>query len=211
MLSESTVTIDDVRSCQRVSYTEGLEQALVYLHDLVGSPAAMIGSGSYSMLPPSLTELLPGTHDIVTRQPTDSGELVIARARVRPEPPSARWRTGIAWIRLGAVERLNKQATDRLAGRKVQNRPTISLALVRATVGDVATAIAEASYLLADSADGDLDCPWARFDELVDVAVRASLKLFGGSGYVVGSPANLAYAITYLGEVYGGDDQRGSQ
>lgn len=211
MLSESTVAIDEVQRCRNVSYADGLEQALVRLHDHLGSPASMIGGGGYSMVPPSLHDLLPGTHDIMTRQATDIGELVIARARARPEQPSARWWTGVAWTRLGAVERLNKQATDRLAGRKVRNRPTISLALVRGSVGDVAAAIAEAAYLLADSTDEDLPCPRARFEELLDFAVRTSLKLFGGSGYVVGPPANLAYAITYLGEVYGGDDQRGMQ
>jgi hypothetical protein len=207
MVSESTVAVDqDLQSCRATAYTHGLERALVALHDRVGVPAAMVGPGGYSILPPSLLELLSGVNDPVARQATDTGELVIAKAEARPHQPSAQWSMGVAWIRLGAVERLNKRATDRLAGRRVQGRPTISMPLVRACVGDIAAAVAEARYLLADDTDGDLPRMRGRLDEILDFAVRASLKLFGASGYVLGPPANLAYAITYLGEVYGSPD-----
>jgi hypothetical protein len=209
MFSESIAAIgDDLQSCRAIACADGLERGLIQLHARLDSPDAMIGAYGYSMVPPSLHELLPRTHETVARQATDTGELIIARAAERPEQPSAQWWTGIAWIRLGAVERLSRRATDRLVGRKIHNRPTISLALVRATVGDVAAAVAEAAFLLADSAEGDLPRMRDRFDELVDFAVRASLKQFGASGYVLGPPADLAFAITQLGEVYGGDERR---
>lgn len=209
MLTDITLAAArDLPKCRATALAHGLEQALAELHQRVRSTAALVGQHGYSMLPPSLHDLLPTSCEIIATQATDTGELIIARSGPESGESSAPWWTGVAWIRLGGVERLNKQATDRLTDRKVQGRPTITLPLVRVSVGDVAAAVAEARYLLADTPDEDKPRIRGRFDEIVDFAVRTSLKLFGASGYVVGPPSNLAYAITRLGEVYAGIDPK---
>jgi hypothetical protein len=209
MSSDTTAVLEtDMSVCRTVACADGIERALGELHEQLGPSSSMTGNGGYSMLPSALHSQLAGDRDVVAQPRTDTGELIVARAEQWSDEPDDAWRTGVAWIRLGATERLNKLATDRLSVRKVQGRPTISLALVRAAVGDVASVLAEARYLLENAAADGQPQAWIRIDENIDLAVRVSLKLFGASGYVAGPPSDLAFAITYLGEVYGGNYSR---
>jgi hypothetical protein len=209
MVSDRTVVLDSDASSSRVTALEqGVEPALVELRDRLGPTVSMVGRGGYSMLPPPLHEQLAGRHEVVARAATDTGELVVARSGSSVDEPAESWRIGVAWVRMGAAERLSKRATDRLSQRRIQGRPTIGLPLVRAAVGDVACWLGEAHYLLTQVADEDQPLAWTRIEQNLESAVRTSLKLFGASGYVVGPPADLAFAITYLGDVYAGTDLR---
>jgi hypothetical protein len=192
---------DQLRSCRRTAIDSGIEAAQ---RELAAVPAiAPAGRGGRALLVPELLETFEAKE--IRRQPTDTGTLVLAAipGSASPDPD---WLIGTAWIRIGAIERLSRRATDRLARRRVRGGPTIGLQLVRAAVGDAAAALGEAAALLDGGSETALST--AGLIELrLQEALRTTWKLFGASGYIIDEPANLAWAATLLGEVYSMDTE----
>lgn len=183
---------DRLRSCRRTAIDHGIEAAQLALAE--HAPAA--GWGGRVLVAPELLERLEAKE--IRRQATDTAELVLAQLPGTP-PVDPDWLLGTAWIRIGAIERLNRRATDRLARRRVRGAPAIGLQLVRASVGDAAAALGEAAALL--DSEAALDAA-GLIEQRLQEALRTSWKLFGASGYVIDEPGNLAWAVTLLGEVY---------
>ncbi|WP_100444594.1 hypothetical protein [Glycomyces xiaoerkulensis] len=196
-MTRTAIPIDHFRTSRLTAIESGLESALERLA-LEFPPASTVGHRSRAMLPESLLKRVTDA-DPTGAYPTDTGELLLAEAALGDADPS--WRLGVAWIRIGAVERLNRRATDRLTRRRVGKSATITLPLVRATVGDIAAWLGEALALLEAAAD-DGEPPAALVERDIDRALRATWKLFGASGYIVDAPSNLAQALSILGEVY---------
>lgn len=197
-MTTTTIDVDRLRDRRRTAIDQGIEAALEELAALPRPPLP-VGCGRRLLVPPNLLARLPEAAEL-GRHRTDTGELALAELPAADDPDPA-WLIGTAWIRIGAIERLNRRATERLSRRRVRGGPTIGLQLVRASVGDTASALAEAAAVLECDPETALRSA-DLIDRRIDEALRGTWKLFGASGYVVDAPADLAYAITLLGEVY---------
>jgi hypothetical protein len=189
-----TTEADRLRSCRRTAIDHGIEAAQLALAEHTSSA----GWDGRVLIAPDLIERLEAKE--IRRQATDTSELVLAQLPGTP-PVDPDWLLGTAWIRIGAIERLNRRATDRLARRRVRGAPAIGLQLVRASVGDAAAALGEAAALLDSGPEAALAAA-ELIEQRLQEALRTSWKLFGASGYIIDEPGNLAWAVTLLGEVY---------
>ncbi|MFC7615758.1 hypothetical protein ACFQV2_21975 [Actinokineospora soli] len=158
---------------------------------------------------------VPGARGVRERQdfledhlgavPTDSGELTALRiATAGPADPT--WAEGIAWLRLGLVDRLLHRAVEYLRGRTVQGASTLSLPLVRALLADGAAARAQAQALLAAWPDADTV---AAAHRALAEAERVGLHLVGASGFVADGPGRDVRAAELLADAYAPGGGRG--
>lgn len=195
-MNGSATAIDLYRECRVTAFEGGLEAAL----DLLASefpPASPVGHGGRVMVPEPLLARIDGAR-VSGAYPTDTGTLVLAETDLSASDRD--WRVGVAWARIGAVERLGRRATDRLARRRIGNSATIALPLVRAAVGDVATALGQAVALLECPAPQEH--PSSLIEREIGLALRTAWRFFGASGYVVDTTSHMAQAIEVLSDVY---------
>ncbi|HEU5129008.1 MAG TPA: hypothetical protein VFU12_13555 [Glycomyces sp.] len=201
MNGTTLVPADLFRQCRATAFERGLEAALEQLAAEF-APERTVGHGGRAMLPEPLLARFADAA-VTGTYPTDTGALALAGTGLADPADEAdwSWRIGVAWVRVGAVERFTRTATDRLSRRRIGGNPTITLPLVRAAVGDVAAALGQAVGLL-DAAVSAAEPPPALVEAEIGQALRTSWKFFGASGYVVDTASDTGQAITLLSDVY---------
>ncbi|MFJ3214687.1 hypothetical protein ACIPLC_01995 [Kitasatospora sp. NPDC086801] len=133
-----------------------------------------------------------------------------------PAGPDAHdWGTGLAWLRLGASERLREACLAYLATRQVEGSSLLLQQLVKGALADVLIDHLEIEGVLDDLAEGPDDSPLtpgrpldgpalARLQAQITQADRALLRLLGAYGFTAEGPGRAAYASELLADVYCG-------
>ncbi|MFD4400542.1 hypothetical protein [Kitasatospora sp. NPDC058478] len=139
-----------------------------------------------------------------------------ADATRAPAGPDAHdWGTGLAWLRLGASERLREACLAYLAGRQVEGSSLLLQQLVKGALADVLIDHLEIEGVLDDLTEGPDDSPpaparpldgpaLARLQAQITQADRALLRLLGAYGFTAEGPGRAAYASELLADVYCG-------
>ncbi|MGX7827886.1 hypothetical protein ACTG9Q_22640 [Actinokineospora sp. 24-640] len=203
---------------QAVAAEFGVVPALARLHAATSPGVLPAGPGGHVLLPAEIAVVCdrfssPGgararqdfLEEPLGAVPTDSGELTALRvATAGPADPA--WAEGVAWLRLGLVDRLLARAAEHLRGRFVQGQSTLSLPLVRALLADGIAARAQAQALLAAWPDADTT---AAAHRCLAEAERVGLHLVGASGFVADGPGRDVRAAELLADTYPPGDGRG--
>lgn len=132
------------RECRTAARRDGVVPALRHLNAALSPAAPPRGPTGHALLP-SDTAPVPGGAG------TAPGLTLSA-----PTPgagPSAAWLLGLAWLRLGASERLRDQTVARLANRQTEGTPLLMKQLVKVALADALTEHLEAECVLAELAE----------------------------------------------------------
>ena len=196
---------------QAVAAESGIVPALARLHSALSPGVLPAGPGGHVLLPAEIAVVCdrfqaPGgvrdrqdfLEDALGTVPTDSGDLTALRVATAG-PADDTWAEGIAWLRLGLVDRLLHRAVEHLRGRTVQGTTTLSLPLVRALLADGVAARAQAQALLAGWPDADTT---AAAHRAIAEAERIGLHLVGASGFVADGPGRDVRAAELLADTY---------
>lgn len=136
----SRTTAADGRECRTAARREGAVPALRRLNAALAPDGPPRGPTGHALTP----------DDAV---PVPGGEgTVPGLALSRPEAgagPSPAWRLALAWLRLGASERLRDQTVARLAERRTEGSPLLMKQLVKGALADALTEHLEAECVLA--------------------------------------------------------------
>lgn len=136
----SRTTAADGRECRAAARREGAVPALRRLNAALAPDGPPRGPTGHALTP----------DDAV---PVPGGEgTVPGLALSRPEAgagPSPAWRLALAWLRLGASERLRDQTVARLAERRTEGSPLLMKQLVKGALADALTEHLEAECVLA--------------------------------------------------------------
>ncbi|MDB1085985.1 hypothetical protein PJ985_00075 [Streptomyces sp. ACA25] len=207
-------TEDLVATVRDTARDQGLVAALVLLHRTAGEAVLPAGDGGYVLLPPETAaacgHFTTGSgprprgpeapeQELGSVRADRPGDRLVALRVEGAGHPGDRWRAGVLAARLGAADRLLRQATDRLRDRRVQGSSTLKLSLVRSLVAEAALGIAEARALTADT-PGSAELH--RAHRALDASGRTCLHLFGASGYLTDGPGSAIRASELLGDVY---------
>ncbi|MER7672922.1 hypothetical protein ABTY61_31325 [Kitasatospora sp. NPDC096128] len=152
-----------------------------------------------------------------------------APARTRPGADPHAWGTGLAWLRLGASERLREACVAYLAARTVEGTSLLLQQLVKGALADALIEQLEIGGVLdslaadhhesddadradADPGDGSPLAPvrpldpraLARLQAQITEVDRALLRLLGAHGFTAEGPGRDAHASELLADVYCG-------
>ncbi|MFJ2865086.1 hypothetical protein [Kitasatospora sp. NPDC087314] len=210
------------REARTSARNDGLVPALTLLSRALSPGVAPRGPRGHAVVPRELLGDLAesGDDDADGDRDPVPGLAVLGPAGPPPDPsaPDARnWGTGLAWLRLGASERLREACLAYLAARQVEGSSLLLQQLVKGALADVLIDHLEIEGVLDDLADGSgpddsplapglpLDGPaLARLQAQITQADRALLRLLGAYGFTAEGPGRAAYASELLADVYCG-------
>lgn len=132
------------RECRTAARRDGVVPALRHLNAALSPAAPPRGPTGHALLPSDAAPVPGGAG-------TAPG-LTLST----PAPgagPSAAWLLGLAWLRLGASERLRDQTVARLADRQTEGTPLLMKQLVKGALADALTEHLEAECVLAELAE----------------------------------------------------------
>jgi hypothetical protein len=181
------------RECRAAARREGVVPALRLLNAALAPGGPPRGATGHALVPDD-TAPLPGA------EATAPG-----LALSGPAPgagPSDAWRLALAWLRLGASERLRDQAVARLGERRTEGGPLLMKQLVKGALADVLTEHLEAECVLGEAGE-EAGAGWlGHIHERITRADRALLRLLGAYGFVVPGPGWDAHLSELLADVY---------
>ncbi|MFI5649179.1 hypothetical protein [Kitasatospora sp. NPDC051705] len=210
------------REARTSARNDGLVPALTLLSRALSPGVAPRGPRGHAVVP---RELLGDLPEFDEEEDGDGGAdpvpglAVLGPAATAPAPAgpdSHDWGTGLAWLRLGASERLREACTAYLAARQVEGTSLLLQQLVKGALADVLIDHLEIEGVLDDLAEGVApDSPLApvlpldaaalaRLQAQITQADRALLRLLGAHGFTADGPGRTAYASELLADVYCG-------
>jgi hypothetical protein len=196
--------------CREAARTAGPVAGLLLLHEAICPAALPCGPTGYAVVPEPVTQcatevFTPG--GTVTRSRPDErragtwtlpdGTFVAVHSGTTgtgsPVPETA-WVLGLLWWRLGLTEALLATCLTHLRGRTAGDTPLLMQQLIKGSVADAATEIAEIAIVLGGAEPGDLDAAMmrARHDAVTDTD-RMLLRLLGASSFVTAGPGLTAH------------------
>ncbi|MGW7077321.1 hypothetical protein [Streptomyces sp. NPDC054866] len=131
----------------------------------------------------------------------------------RSDPASRDWNTGLAWLRLGASERLRDACIAYLAAREVEGTSLLMQQMVKGALADVLIDHLEIEGVLDDLAEGiGPFAPQEPMDEQalgrlqaqITQADRTLLRLLGAHGFTAEGPGMTAHASELIADAYCG-------
>jgi hypothetical protein len=137
---------------------------------------------------------LPGGRVVVLR-------LVPGTVGAIDEGERAAWALGLVWLRLGLSEALRESCLRRLRARRTGDSPLVRQQLVKGALAEAVVDHLELRALLTGA--GEL--PYAALSELqtrITMTDRAQLRLLGASGFLMGSPGEVAHVSELVADAY---------
>jgi alkylation response protein AidB-like acyl-CoA dehydrogenase len=117
------------------------------------------------------------------------------------EDERAAWALGLVWLRLGLSEALRETCLRRLRTRRTGDSVLVRQQLVKGALADAVADHLEIRALLIGA--GEL--PYAALSELhtrITMTDRAQLRLLGASGFLTGSPGEVAHVSELVADAY---------
>jgi alkylation response protein AidB-like acyl-CoA dehydrogenase len=117
------------------------------------------------------------------------------------EDERAAWALGLVWLRLGLSEALRETCLRRLRTRRTGDSLLVRQQLVKGALADAVVDHLEIRALLTGA--GELT--YAALAELhtrITMTDRAQLRLLGASGYLLGSPGEVAHVSELVADAY---------
>lgn len=196
--------------CRENARTAGPVAGLLHLHESICPAALPCGPTGYAVVPDQVlqvaTEVFAGG-EVVPRQPDSerpAGSWTLpdgsftavhsgSSGTGAPAPETA-WILGLLWWRLGLCEALLATCLTHLRGRTAGDTPLLMQQLVKGTVADAATEIAEIAIVLTDAEPGDLDATTMHaLHDAVTGTDRMLLRLLGASSFITAGPGQVAH------------------
>jgi hypothetical protein len=205
---------DQWEQCRRTAFTDGPARALRLLESSICPGAVACGPGGYAVCATAhlrtcdriwsdglrverrtCTERVLNVFEVtgeeftaVHFQPPDG----VALARAGPA-----WLTGLAWLRLGASQRLLHHTARYLAGRSDGTGPLLRRSVLQGELADAQLELLEVQATLDRAADG-----LTLAHDQLSTAGRGLRRMLGGSGFVAERPGQEAYLVELLADVH---------
>jgi hypothetical protein len=214
--------------CYHRALATGLAGALGALHDAVSADVLPCGPGGHALLPAHVPgrcgRLLAGarTYDASTWRVEPIAAVAIdgqpfIALRCQPDGNGSapglsddvlqrRWVTGLAWLRLGASERLLANVLGHLRERSPDGVALLDRQMVRAALSDALAGLLQARAALSGfPAQGLSGAPLAWVHQGITAADHLLLGLLGAGGYLQTGPGQAVYLSGLIENVYGSE------
>jgi hypothetical protein len=205
--------------CHRLARVEGLAPALALLRAAVLPGLLPCGPAGHAVVPADVVFGDGIWLDGVTSDRAGSGtqlggfDLPGGRVAVHQfscavggavdEHERAAWALGLVWLRLGLSEALRETCLRYLRTRRTGDSVLVRQQLVKGALAEAVANHLEIRAVLIGAGAGGL--PYPALSELharITMTDRAQLRLLGASGFLVGSPGEVAHVSELVADAY---------
>ncbi|QUI33089.1 hypothetical protein H9W91_21185 [Streptomyces alfalfae] len=195
------------QECRESAREDGLVPALTLLGRALSPGALPRGPGGHAVVPRALleenaaqrAEAAPHVPAPLLGEETGLAVLAPPAGGAQEPPLPEAWRTGLAWLRLGASEALRDACVAYLAGRESEGTALLMKQMVKGTLAEVLIEHLEIEGALGEGPGGDAV---RRLQEQITRTDRTILRLLGAHGFTGDGPGRDAYVSELLADVY---------